>query len=434
MKSADSTSRAPEWSRFVTIVKQQEKLDTVSYHKLFDILKQYQNKVNEIYAEKLARNANLFALIAATQHDPEQAQREKDMQKNLALIAKYIKNTYKPTNNNLRFSSNTRNKNVDTSLRNINDNQTGQFGNQRTVLVAGARETVRNQLNDTDEELDEQELEAHYMYMAKIQEVLTAYSGPTFDVEPLEHEVNELESEKAEFSNEYDLLLQECVSKDIMCSIMHSLTNIDDQTELPCLYLEKNNKCKCLANELSKRAENVSKEVYNKLLKCFSKLEQCSIAIELALQHCKEQTKYDKAWKQHESSSFHELNENYFVISDLKAQLQDKDIAISELKKLIEKMKGKSMETKFENPSVVRQPNAFKFQKPSVLGKPSPFSNSPFIKSSNYGVIGEVMLKGTYFGVKRRNLKTTVLKPYTPYPTRKIWCIRACTSQETMKI
>nr|GEV76368.1 retrovirus-related Pol polyprotein from transposon TNT 1-94 [Tanacetum cinerariifolium] len=50
--------------------------------------------------------------------DPEQAQRDNDMQKNLALIAKYFKKIYKPTNNNLRTSSNSRNKNVDTTLRN----------------------------------------------------------------------------------------------------------------------------------------------------------------------------------------------------------------------------------------------------------------------------------------------------------------------------
>ncbi|GKD03395.1 hypothetical protein Tco_1178369, partial [Tanacetum coccineum] len=75
-------------------------------------------------------------------NDPEQAQRDKDMQKNLVLIAKYFKNIYKPTKNNLRTSSNSKNKNVDTTLRYKNDNQTGQFGNQRTVTVAGARETV----------------------------------------------------------------------------------------------------------------------------------------------------------------------------------------------------------------------------------------------------------------------------------------------------
>ncbi|GKC68010.1 hypothetical protein Tco_1100608 [Tanacetum coccineum] len=61
----------------------------------------------------------------------------------------------------------------------------------------------------------------------------------------------------------------------------------------------------------------------------------------------------------------------------LKAQMQDKNIAISELKKLIENCKGKSVETQFNKPSVVRQPNAQRIPKPSVLGKPTPFSNSP---------------------------------------------------------
>nr|GEV42264.1 hypothetical protein [Tanacetum cinerariifolium] len=186
----------PEWSRFVKIVKQQHKLDEVSYHKLFDILKQYQNKVNELCAEILARNANPLALVATAQadqdpyyqtsrshkshapsskpliptgshtttrhkgkeiakpitppseitfkedSDPKQAQRDKDMQKNLALIVKYFKKIYKPTNNNLGTSSNSRNKNVDTTPRYKNDDHSRQFGNQRTVNVAGAREKV----------------------------------------------------------------------------------------------------------------------------------------------------------------------------------------------------------------------------------------------------------------------------------------------------
>ncbi|GKC65503.1 hypothetical protein Tco_1098101 [Tanacetum coccineum] len=57
----------PEWSRFVIIVKQTHYLDTISYHKLFDILKQYQKEVNEIRAERIAKNVTSLALVAAAQ-------------------------------------------------------------------------------------------------------------------------------------------------------------------------------------------------------------------------------------------------------------------------------------------------------------------------------------------------------------------------------
>ncbi|GJV84730.1 hypothetical protein Tco_1524628 [Tanacetum coccineum] len=56
-----------EWLRFVTIVKQQHKLDEVSYHKFFDILKQYQKEVNELHAERIAKTANPLALVATVQ-------------------------------------------------------------------------------------------------------------------------------------------------------------------------------------------------------------------------------------------------------------------------------------------------------------------------------------------------------------------------------
>nr|GEZ60658.1 hypothetical protein [Tanacetum cinerariifolium] len=73
--------------------------------------------------------------------DPVQAQRDKEMQKNLALIAKYFKNIYKPTNNNLRTSSNSRNKNVDTTSRYKNDDHSGQNLNGYNAV-----QNVRNQV------------------------------------------------------------------------------------------------------------------------------------------------------------------------------------------------------------------------------------------------------------------------------------------------
>nr|GEW88396.1 hypothetical protein [Tanacetum cinerariifolium] len=87
---------------------------------------------------------------------------------------------------------------------------------------------------------------------------------------------------------------------------------------------------------------------------------------------------YDKLefWNEKASSVLRKEGEQYIKIQDLKAQLQDKNISISELKKLIEKGKEKYVDTKFDKPSVVRQPNAQWIPKPSVLGKPAPFSNS----------------------------------------------------------
>nr|GFB56072.1 hypothetical protein [Tanacetum cinerariifolium] len=90
--------------------------------------------------------------------DPEQAQKDKEMQNNFALIAKYFKNLYKPTNNNLRTYSNSRNKTVDNSPRSLG-----------TLLRnAGSQSGLKT----THKEIDEHELEAHYSFVAKIQEDL----------------------------------------------------------------------------------------------------------------------------------------------------------------------------------------------------------------------------------------------------------------------
>ncbi|GKA63379.1 hypothetical protein Tco_0762985 [Tanacetum coccineum] len=150
----------------------------------------------------------------------------------------------------------------------------------------------------------------------------------------LEHEVDsiksQLETQKIQFLNEIDRLSREYYYADHMNAIL----------------------------DLSK-SKTMSKS--------FEALQKHAINLELALQQCKEQIKNDKAFKENQSNIFLKEREQYFEIQDLKAQLQDKGIAISELKKLIEKMKGKSVETKFEKSSVIRQPNAFKSQRQPVL-------------------------------------------------------------------
>nr|GEY42376.1 hypothetical protein [Tanacetum cinerariifolium] len=172
---------------------------------------------------------------------------------------------------------------------------------------------------------------------------------------------------QGKFVNEIDRLSREYYYADHMNPILGVYTELDGVTNLQCDYLELLQKCECLETELSK-SKTMSKS--------FESVQQHAINLELELQQCKEKIKNDKLFKVDQTKDFCKEREQYFEIQDLKAQLQDKGIVISELKKLIEKLKGKYVDTKFEKSSVIRQPNAFKSQRPSVLGKPTTFSNS----------------------------------------------------------
>nr|GEZ98472.1 hypothetical protein [Tanacetum cinerariifolium] len=131
------------------------------------------------------------------------------MIKNLLWLMLSFKKTYKPTNNNLRTSSNTSRANQDNSPK-INKN--AGYKSHRIGTVAGARETVglsmvqksgiqcynckefrhvAKECQKPKREKDaayhrEKMLLSHYMYMAKVQEVSpdAVDSKPIFDTEP----------------------------------------------------------------------------------------------------------------------------------------------------------------------------------------------------------------------------------------------------------
>nr|GEU80651.1 hypothetical protein [Tanacetum cinerariifolium] len=269
----------PEWQRFVTLVKQSQELKTVSYHKLYDILKQHQKEVNEIRAETIARIANPLVLVAQQQlvyhpqnhpthynqnsstksqqaatrnrgkailnspqpiYDEEpsmiaeddEMSKDKEIDKLMALISLSFKKIYKPTNNKLRTSSNTRNV----------KNQKGQ----RMQLITGKKMLLCKQkeagiqLNaeqadwrdDTDDESEDQELEAHYMYMAQIQEVslYAADSGPIFDTEPVQ---------KIDQNDDDNDLANEC---ELLASLIEKLKCKTDDNKNRNKFLETSNK------------------------------------------------------------------------------------------------------------------------------------------------------------------------------------------------
>nr|GEX39760.1 hypothetical protein [Tanacetum cinerariifolium] len=164
--------------KVVTLVKQSQELKTVSYHKLYDILKQHQNEVNEIRAERLARTANPLAVVA--QQQP----------------------VYHPQNHPNHYTQNSLTRSQPTATRNrgkaIINSLPPTYDQEPTTFAKDDEMSKENEigklmallsLDDTDNEPKDQELKAHYMYMAQIQEVTpdaADNSGPIFDAEPLQ--------------------------------------------------------------------------------------------------------------------------------------------------------------------------------------------------------------------------------------------------------
>nr|GEX70419.1 hypothetical protein [Tanacetum cinerariifolium] len=161
-----------------------------------------------------------------------------------------------------------------------NDNQSGQFRNQRTMNVAGARENVgcpvvqqygiqcfnykefghfakecRNpkglKTPHTNEEIDEQELEAHYSYMAKIQEVPTV--DTCTDSQPLEHVQNDtgynMFANDLQHSEQSESISNTClVETDDSNVIPDSPDMCDDYIQNDQNDVESDDECVALAN------------------------------------------------------------------------------------------------------------------------------------------------------------------------------------------
>ncbi|GJS81835.1 retrovirus-related pol polyprotein from transposon TNT 1-94 [Tanacetum coccineum] len=445
----------PEWQRFVTL------------------LKQHQNEVNEIRAERLARTTNPLALVsqqqpvyhfqnhpnhytqnsstrsqpAATRNrgkaivnsppptydqepamvvDDDKMSKEKEIDKLMALISLSFNKIYKPTNNNLRTSSNTSRANQDNSLRN---NRGTGYDNQRVVNVAGPKENVEVTPDAADNSrpiFDAEPLQKvqndddTYNVFDNVQEhpKQPESVNEPYPVEQDEHNIiiDSLDMSYDREQDDQDDTDDLAKEHDLLASLIEKLRCEIDDSKNRNKFLESSNKAlvdklkgeiedfktknksiessnnhfKEANNELSKTNQlmfkdlkkfqaKVYREYYyadhtNVILGVYTTLDeftdlQCDYVDRVVKceRHEKELSKSNTTSKSFEALQKHAINFELALQQYLKAQLQDKDIAISMLKKLIEKMKGKSMETKFEKSLVIRQPNAFKSQRQSVL-------------------------------------------------------------------
>nr|GEV17069.1 hypothetical protein [Tanacetum cinerariifolium] len=258
----------------------------------------------------------------------------------MALISLSFKKIYKPTNNNLRTSSNTSRVNQDNSLR-INKN--AKYANQRNGNVPGARETVGSTM----------------VQKSRIQ----CYNCKEFGHVAREYAQNVI-IDSLDMSDDREAIDQEDDDNDL-----------SKEREWLASLIEK---LKCEIDESKNQlARRNSKEYASQMeLECAKVRDKLSAHQETISILSKQKEAQIKLYKTQEDKELEKVIELENKVKDLKVQLQDKGIVISELKKLIEKLKGKFVDTKFEKSSVIRQPNAFKSSRPSVLGKPTTFSNS----------------------------------------------------------
>ncbi|GJY65885.1 hypothetical protein Tco_0468123 [Tanacetum coccineum] len=193
--------------------------------------------------------------------DPEQAQKDKEMQKNLALIAKYFKKLYKPTNNNLRTSSNSKNKTKDTTPRKPKRVKDHSYHKEKMLLCKQAEKGVPLQveqvdwLADTDEEIDEQELEAHYSFMANIQEVLPVESSSTHTpLEQVDQNATEYVDERAALAN---LTLDTEENKKVLKQLKKANASLTQELKDCNSKLDKSNRALRESNSLLKEKSKV---------------------------------------------------------------------------------------------------------------------------------------------------------------------------------
>nr|GEY01923.1 hypothetical protein [Tanacetum cinerariifolium] len=209
-------------------------------------------------------------------------------------------------------------------------------------------------LSDINEEPDEQEQEAHYMYMAKIQEderVLLAYLIANLKLDVDENKKIQKQFKKANMSPNQELEKNKRALKDYRCLI--------------------SKESYCVALKLIYQNQALKSGQYGRVLKDIDDIETINIELEHSVAKLLQQNeilyKENKQVKQtykdlydytkkirnqikvNSDSLIENLNKKSIENADLKAQLQDKTNVNAKMRNMLNKMKGNLVVTNFED-------------------------------------------------------------------------------------
>nr|GFA66022.1 hypothetical protein [Tanacetum cinerariifolium] len=209
--------------------------------------------------------------------DDDETSKDKEIHKLMVLISLSFKKIYKPTNNNLRTSSNTK---PEQKVQNDDHYDVFAIESQHPEQCESVHKTylieqdARNVIIESaDMHYDSQQIDQN---------------DEDVDLAKEHSLTSQLETQKTQFMNEMDRLSREYYYADHMNAILGVYTELDEVTNLQCDYLELLQKCECLETELSK-SKMMSKR--------FESVQKHAINLELELQQCKEKIKNDMSFK-----------------------------------------------------------------------------------------------------------------------------------------
>nr|GEW54862.1 hypothetical protein [Tanacetum cinerariifolium] len=149
-------------------------------------------------------------------------------------------------------------------------------------------------------------------------------------------EKNEFQDKMNDVLKENKRLLEQPISVDIVNIVVHANMNFDCKTVNEC------ERCVTIKTELQK--DFIKKECYDTLVKQYTTLEKHCISLEVDSQLKQENFQRNNSFSQESAPTFDQL----FEINDLKAQSQEKDTVIMNLKERIKSLSGNVKEEKIK--------------------------------------------------------------------------------------
>nr|GEX84484.1 hypothetical protein [Tanacetum cinerariifolium] len=340
----------------------------------------------------------------------DETSKDKEIDKLMALISLSFKKIYKPTNNNLRTSSNTRRENQDNSPR---INRGVGYENQRIGNVAEARETVdaadSGPIFDA-EPLQKVSTDDHYNVFA-IESKHPEQSESVHETYPIEQEEHNVIIDSLDMSYDREQIDQNDDDNDLsnerelLAFLIEKLKCKIDDIKNRNKFLETSNKveidCTKAKGDLisykmeSQKSFNKYTQTINDLNQTTSEMKEKLCAhkeiISILSQQKEAQIKLYKTHKDKEldkvialenkvkvlDNIVYKIGQSVQTMNMLNNKCQTSFVKPEFLKKAQRaNPRPYDIDTKFEKSSVIRQPNAFKSQRPSILGKQTIFSDS----------------------------------------------------------